>query len=259
MLHCAWITLSYLLDLFYIAGLRVKADLVNNLNRKKLREKQSYDGLLHEYSEVQKLYYQIKYWLERDSKVEAKLMLAELRGRVRRCAAGFFEACDYFHDGSNALYQQGGEEELRYDFPELWDEQTPLPPTPRASVAEEEGGERGKTLSDSLDPSKMGNSPQRKELASVSDKIDEVIRKNQARDKDRASQQSGAHRAENSFCAFEEMDAGGRRGSQLLSATFTHPVRVVLCCVLLCCAALFWVAVQWACWAARSLCECTRM
>jgi hypothetical protein len=215
----------------YIAGLRAKSDVVNIMNRKKLREKQSYDGLLHEYTDIQKLYYQVKYWLERDTKVESSLMFGELRSRVRKCADGFFESCDYFHDGSNAMYQQ--ETDLLYDFPELWDEQGPLPDKDTQDEGggdddddddDDEGGEEGgeggndsgsgggggskhKHPASRLDPSKVGNSPHRKRLDSVSDRIEEVIRKNQAKDR-MHSKLNGPQRIENSFCAFEEMDAG---------------------------------------------------
>jgi hypothetical protein len=185
---------------------------VNVLNRKKLREKQSYDGLLHEYTEIQKLYYQIKFWLERDSRVEASLMFGELRSRVRKCAGGFFEACDYFLDGSNTFYHQNSKEDLMYDFPELWDEQGPLPDKPPGAETEDDEGEgqshdEGKSHIGNLDPSKIGNSPHRKKLESVSDKIEEVIRKNQARDRMHAHL-NGPQRIENSFCAFEEMGTG---------------------------------------------------
>lgn len=196
---------------------------MNILNRKKLREKQSYDGLLREYTDIQKLYYQIKYWLERDTKVESTLRFSELRSRVRKCADGFFESCDYFHDGSNAMYPPEREEDLLYDFPELWDEQGPLPDHQELDSEEEEddydddndggGGsgdrkERKQRHVGNLDPSKIGNSLHRKKLDTVSEQIDEVIKKNQAKDK-MHSQMNGPQRIENSFCAFEEVDSGG--------------------------------------------------
>lgn len=234
--ECVLLLYFYLTSFFkiysiqHIAGLRAKNDVVNIMNRKKLREKQSYNGLLHEYTAVQKLYYQIKYWLERDSKVESTLMFAELRSRVRKCADGFFESCDYFHDGSNTMYQEDvGGDDLLYDFPELWDEQGPLPDhlgttsedeeedidnanAPAAADDDDDNDEmsrrsKNKRNVGNLDPSKIGNSLHRKKFDTVSEKIDEIIKKNQARDK-MHSQMNGPQKIENSFCAFEEADSG---------------------------------------------------
>ena len=212
-----------------LAGLRAKADTISTLNRKKLREKQSYDGLLQEYTEIQKLYFQIKYWLDTDSKVESRLMFKELRARVRKCADGFFEACDYFRDGSNPLYET--DTDFLYDFPELWDEQGPIPDT--SDVADDEIDGKSDDMSKqerklgNLDPKKLGNSPHRKKYNSVSEKIDEVIKKNQAKDKAH-SQLTGPQRIENSFCSFDEMDAGDDSLLTNIVCSFVSPIIFII-------------------------------
>ena len=97
-----------------------------------------------------------------------------------------------------------------YDFPELWDEQGPLP----SAYSEGDDTKEASSEDDTsrrkvggLDPSKLGNSPNRKKLDTMSEKIEEVIKKNQAKDR-MHSQMNGPQRIENSFCDFEEMNAG---------------------------------------------------
>lgn len=82
------------------SGLQAKSNLVNMMKRKKLREQQSYLSLLTEYEETEKLYFQMRIFLEKNEKnQESKMQFDEIRRRVLNCANEYLPVCDIFGDG----------------------------------------------------------------------------------------------------------------------------------------------------------------
>ncbi len=81
------------------SGLQAKNELINLMKRKKLREEQSFNSLVLELEETEKLYYQMRVFSSQESWKESQMQFSYIRKRVRECADQALPHCDVFGEG----------------------------------------------------------------------------------------------------------------------------------------------------------------